>query len=448
MSKKLQDLRQQRGEHVAAMRAITDKAALEKRELTADEQVAYDAAETKYDAATVEVTAQVAKDEAATTRERKLEAAERELTTRAPGQAATLELVPKVNGDVLEVGGLKIGGLSRMNPQARETLITRASAEYGQAFDNWLGGASVPAQYRASLQADSDPAGGALVAPIQFISDVLKKLNDLVFIRSLATVRTVVGAQSLGQPTLDADPADADWTSELATGSEDTTMAVGRREWHPHPLAKLIKISNKLLRLTAGGAQDLVMERLAYKFAIPQEKAFLLGTGASQPLGVFTASALGISTAQDFTCAGATALTADDLIGAKYNIKGPYQDKACWLFHRLAVRNVRKLKDTNGQYLWAPAGMDGQASLTAGRPDTILGRPFYMSEYVPSTFTTGLYVGIFGAFEYYYIADALDFTVQRLIELYAATNQVGYIGRMETDGMPVFEEAFTRLKLA
>jgi hypothetical protein len=31
------------------------------------------------------------------------------------------------------------------------------------------------------------------------------------------------------------------------------------------------------------------------------------------------------------------------------------------------------------------------------------------------------------------------------MELYAETNQVGYIGRMEVDGMPVLEEAFSRL---
>ena len=38
--------------------------------------------------------------------------------------------------------------------------------------------------------------------------------------------------------------------------------------------------------------------------------------------------------------------------------------------------------------------------------------------------------------------------VQRLVELYAATNQVGFIGRLETDGMPVLEEAFSRVTLA
>jgi len=263
----------------------------------------------------------------------------------------------------------------------------------------------------------------------------------------MATIQTVTQAQSLGVPTLEADPADADWTSELATGNEDTAMNVGRRELHPHPVAKLIKLSNKLLRLTAGGAETLVMDRLAYKFAITEEKAFLLGSGASQPLGVFTASASGISTARDTICTSATVIAADDLINAKYALKAPYRRGAVWCFHRDAVKAIRKLKDTNGQYLWSPSGL-GQASLADAGPDLILGLPYYESEYVPNTFTTGLYVGIVGNFSYYWIADALGWTVQRLVELYAATNQVGFIGRKETDGMPVFEEAFARVRLA
>jgi HK97 family phage major capsid protein len=78
----------------------------------------------------------------------------------------------------------------------------------------------------------------------------------------------------------------------------------------------------------------------------------------------------------------------------------------------------------------------------------LFGVPLFVSEYVPNTFTTGLYVGIIGDFSYYHTADALDFSTQRLNELYAATNQTGFIGRLESDAMPVLAEAFVRVKLA
>ena len=53
-----------------------------------------------------------------------------------------------------------------------------------------------------------------------------------------------------------------------------------------------------------------------------------------------------------------------------------------------------------------------------------------------------------GDFQHYWIADALSMQIQRLNGLYAETNQVGFIGRLETDGAPVLEEGFVRVKLA
>jgi HK97 family phage major capsid protein len=253
---------------------------------------------------------------------------------------------------------------------------------------------------------------------------------------------TITTAESLGAPSLDTDLNDADWTTELQTGTEDTAMRFGKRELRPHPVAKLIKVSKKLLRASALPIEGIIQDRLAYKFGVTQEKAFLTGTGTQQPLGVFTASNDGIPTSRDVSTGNTTtSITFDGLIEAKYSLKGQYWNKADWLFHRDALKQVVKLKDGDGQYIWRMSVRDGE-------PDTLLGRPIMMSEYAPNTFTTGLYVGLFGDFSNYWIVDSLDLQVQRLVELYAATNQDGFIGRLETDGAPVLAEAFARVKLA
>ena len=293
-----------------------------------------------------------------------------------------------------------------------------------------------------ALQAGSDPAGGYLVAPMQWVNQLIKSVDDMLFIRMLATKFPVPNAASLGVPSLDNDPADADWTSELATGSADSTMTFGKRELKPHPLAKSIKVSNKLLRSAAMPVEDLVRQRLAYKFAVSEEKGFMTGNGVDKPLGIFTASADGVPTSRDVSAGNdATSIKMNGLIAAKYSLKAQYQAVARWLFHRDAMKQISQLVDGNGQYLWQP-------SLQVGQPDRLLALPIMMSEYVPNTFTTGLYVGMLADFSWYWIADALDFQVQRLVELYAETNQTGYIGRLETDGMPVLAEAFARVKLA
>lgn len=413
MSTKLKQLRDQRGKLVADARAMLDKAETEKRALTSEEDVAYQALFAKQD----EIRAAIEREEQLVEAERT--AAEQTLRSK---NTKDEKAVVTMSGE-------------RANP--------RATDEYRAGFRKWLSGgrsACSEAEMRA-LQADSDTAGGYTVAPEQMVDQIILAVKNQVFIRQRATTFRLSSAASLGAPSLDTDVDDADWTSELATGSEDSSMAFGKRELTPRPLAKRIKVSNKLLRMTPN-IESLVRDRLAYKFGVSQEKAFLTGTGANQPLGVFTASAMGISTARDVSTSNTTtAPTFDGLISAKYALKGNYWNSADWIFHRNVLAVVSKLKDGDGQYLW-------RQSVLEGEPDRILGRPVMMSEYAPNTLTTGLYVGILGDFSNYWIADAIDMQVQRLVELYAETNQTGLIGRLETDGMPVLAEAFVRVTLA
>ena len=93
-----------------------------------------------------------------------------------------------------------------------------------------------------------------------------------------------------------------------------------------------------------------------------------------QPLGILAASG-GAETG--ITAASATAITADELIDLFYSLKSPYRRNAVWVLNDSTIKAIRKLKDGSGQYLWQP-------SLTAGTPDTILGRPVRTSAYMPA----------------------------------------------------------------
>jgi len=298
-----------------------------------------------------------------------------------------------------------------------------------------------------ALRADNDPSGGYLVAPTQVVKELIKFVDDMVFIRTLATVYPLAMAESLGVPSLDTDLSDPEWTSELQTGNEDTVEPFGARELKPSPLAKRIKLSKKLLRQATINVENLVRDRLGYKFGVSQEKGFLTGTGVGQPLGVFTASPMGIDTSRDVTAAAATTFNGNDFIDLKHALKGQYWPRARIIVHRTTISAVRKLKDSNQNYIWSP-GLGPGGGLTGGLPQTIVDVPYLVSEFVPNTVTSGLYTAIIGDFSHYWIAEALNLEIQVVMELYAETNQIGYIGRMEVDGMPVLAEAFARLRMA
>ena len=420
----LRELRDKRAKIAADMRAILATAEAANRGLTAEEQTNYDTAFGEQD----ELRGRIEQQERQTTIDGELRGSARAIAGNGEDRTGTA---------VREVRAMDARDHRYRVVSDDGVVMRRATPEYHDNFRRFLATGE-----GRGLDAATGGNGGYTVAPVQFVQDLIRKIDDLVFIRARATVRPVVSAEALGVVSLDTDPDDADWTSELATGSEDTAMTFGKRELRPHPLAKLIKISNKLLRASMLNVDGLAMERLAYKFAIPEEKAFLTGDGAQKPLGIFTASVDGITTARDVSTDNTTtAITMDGLKNAKFSLKAGYLKNAVWGFHRDAVLKISKLKDTTNQYLWQP-------STQLGEPDRLLNHPLLMSEYVPNTFTAGLYVGFFGDLSYYWIADALDLQIQRLVELYARTNQTGFIGRKETDGQPVLAEAFARVKLA
>lgn len=338
-----------------------------------------------------------------------------------------------------------------------------AEAAKRQAFRHWLKTGEARGELREERDRarspefrdtiiSTDAKGGYLIAPTQISADIVSIIRDLVFIRALCekagSVTTVTDAKKLGIRKKTAHMADADWTTEVAGVTEDTTMAFGLRELEPQLVSKLAKVSVRTLLLSADAESEINGE-LGYKFGVTEEKAFLTGDGSGKPLGIFTASANGISTGRDVAAASATAVAGDDLINVKYALKAPYRrDPSCaWAVSRELVKRVRKLKvasSTGGndlEYLWQPG-------LTDGQPDRILDLPYFESEYAPATFTTGLYVAVLGCFRFYRIAQVASMMIQRLVERYADTNEVGFIGRRWVDGAPVLEEAFSRLKLA
>jgi HK97 family phage major capsid protein len=297
-----------------------------------------------------------------------------------------------------------------------------------------------PDEFR-SMTAGSDADGGFLVTPVQFSKDFLQGLDADQVMRRLCHQEKIKNGFSMGVPMLDHDFDDADFTVELGTGNEDS-LTFGKRELRPHPMAKRVKISNTLIRLSEYSPEAIIRNRLTIKCGATEEKAMLTGDGINKPLGIFTPSNDGVRLDRDVTSVNTqTLIKADALIDTIGSLRGAYAAKATWLFHRNVITHIRKIKDDQGQYLWSPG-------LSAGAPALICERPYVTSEYAPSDISAGKYVGIVADFQFYWIVTAISMQIQRLNELYSATNQTGYILRHEVDGAPVMSEAFARMKMA
>lgn len=324
----------------------------------------------------------------------------------------------------------------------------RGSDEYRKSFSSYLAGGMLSADQLAALQSDNAEQAGYLVASEQFAAELLKTVDDMTWVRQLAKVHTVREAKSLGIRKRTAKLSTFAWSAEIQAPSGDSALKYGKRVLEPHYLSGEITISRDLLRTSVVPVDAEVRGELARDAGEVQEQAFMTGSGAQQPLGLFVASADGISTARDVNTGSATGITAAGLIAAKYTLKEQYRNGgvrqgAQLLVHRDGVSKIAQLTDNAVGFLMRPG-----RGLQDDDPDTVLGFPLRESEFAPNTYTNGLYFGLLGNFRYYEIADALDIEILVLTEIAARTNQVVYVARLKTDAQPTLEEAFVRLKCA
>jgi HK97 family phage major capsid protein len=139
------------------------------------------------------------------------------------------------------------------------------------------------------------------------------------------------------------------------------------------------------------------------------------------------------------TAQSATTITFDDIIDLLHSVKPPYRSKAVFVTNDSTIRQLRKVKDGNGQYIWQPSVKDGL-------PDTILAKPVYICSCVPEIGASAS-VMAFGDFSYYWIADRHSIRFKVLNELYANKDQIGFYATQRVDGKLVLPDAVKLLKM-
>lgn len=314
----------------------------------------------------------------------------------------------------------------------QEENTGRGSKAYKKNFWNAMRRKQMTPEMSNALQIGTDSEGGYLV-PDEYETTLVEALEEENIFRKLAhVISTSSGDRKI--PVV-ASKGSASWVDEEGT-IPDSDDAFSQVSIGAYKLGTLIKVSNELLNDNVFNLESYISKEFARRIGAKEEDAFFNGNGTGKPVGIFNATGgaeIGV------TAASATAITADEIIDLFYSLKAPYRKKAVWILNDATIKTIRKLKDNNGNYLWQPA-------LTAGTPDTILGRPVYTSSYVP-TIAAGAKTIAFGDFSYYWIADRAGRNFKKLSELYAANDQTGFVATQRVDGKLILPEAIKVLKM-
>lgn len=282
---------------------------------------------------------------------------------------------------------------------------------------------------RRNVLTVGDDTGGGYLAPAEYMKDIIKAVVEYSPMRALARVVTMSG-KSLQWPKRTATYTGG-WVGEIETRTESTGQAYGLEDIPAHEQWIEVYVSMALLEDAVFDIESEVRNDASEQFGVLEGTAFVSGTGVKKPEGFLTAS--GTNAINSLSAAD---VTADGILDLKYSLKTAYAREASFVLNRKTLRNVRKLKDGNGQYLWMPG-------LAQGRPNSIDGDPYAEFPDMADPASSAKIMA-YGAWRRaYVIADRIALAVTRDNVTRASSGQVKFVMRRRVGGAVVLAEAIS-----
>jgi HK97 family phage major capsid protein len=314
------------------------------------------------------------------------------------------ELKQKI--DALEGGGAPAGLVATLRDRIEELEaragtpgITRGDKvdhEHTKLFTAWLRAPSDP-QAQTELnnyeRASRDPviradvtvgtgSAGGFAMPKEIASEIERLEKRFSPVRDLVRVQQVGTGDYRALVNIRQSPlsgALSGWVGE--TGTRAATVTPSLREVVPThgELYAYPQASNWSLDDIFFDVGQWLAEEVAQEFALQEGSAVLTGNGTNKPTGMTNsaptsvadfASPIRAAAVYQFVASAASpdAILPDALITLLYTVASQYRANATWVFNSTTAAAIRKLKDTQNNYLWAPG-------IAAGQPDRLLGYP-------------------------------------------------------------------------
>lgn len=243
--------------------------------------------------------------------------------------------------------------------------------QYGRGLNAYLR----TGKANAAMQTGSQPDGGYLITP-----DKSGRLVQLVYeqspIRQLASVQ-VIGTDAL-EGVLDLEEGDAGWVGETETRTDSNTPKLG--EWRI-PVQEVYAMPKTTQRSLDDAARDLegwLVEKGAARMARMEGAASVSGDGNKRWAGIIPYANASKPTASNWkriefiksgTSAGfGTTGAADKIIDVIQALKTIYRPGAVFFANSLTIGAARKIKNSNGEYVFQPDMVNGFNGRLCGYP--------------------------------------------------------------------------------
>ena len=130
-------------------------------------------------------------------------------------------------------------------------------------------------------------------------------------------------------------------------------------------------------------------------------------------------------------------ITADSLITLFYKLNSIYRAQSTWIMNSTTAAVIRKLKNSQGDYIW-------QQGLAASQPDALLGRPISYWEDMDDVGTNRLPVAVGDFKRAYFLGDRHEMRVT--VDPVTTVGKTKFYIRRRTYGVPLNNDSAKWLK--
>ena len=392
------ELRGQRAELIKNASAIVETAQAEGRSLTTEEVAKFDKMEA--DARSMKEQIDVIERQAEMKKElASIEGEKRELAPKATKSSAFSKYLRH--------------GMGSLNSEERSLIQQRGTNVQIVGTDS-LGGFLVPQDFSDELEVATAFTGE--------VERLAKKLNT-------------AGGGLLDYPAVDDTATDAVKTDESASLTV-ADMTFSNFQLSAYNYSSLVKVSTQLLQDSAFDLNAFLVEAMGERIARATNNAFTLGDGSGDPQGIVVGSQKGAD------AAGATAITADDILNLIYSVDASYRKKDSFglMAHDNIISAIRSLGVGSANDF--PIFIPGMA---AGEPDRVFGVPMYVNNDMQSTIATATKTIVAADFSKYVVRNAGGVQMVRLDERFADNLQVGFVAYKRADAKVINNAAIKHL---
>lgn len=374
----LKSLQEQRADMVQRMKVIADTAETEKRAFSEDEEKEFDELEGK---------------------------------------------IKSLDASIDRMERARTLNLNAISNKKHEELTQETKEE--RAFEAYLRGVK---QERADVNMTTGDNGA--VIPSSIAQKIIKKVTEICPIYSMATRYNIGGSLSIPYYDEDTQSIQMAYSTEFVE-LESTSGKFGNIELKGFLAGALSKVSKSLINNSQFDIVSFVIDAMSESVSKWIENELLNGT---------TDKITGLSTVkQKVTAASATAITPDELIDVQEEIPDMYQGNAIWIMNKKTRTKIRKLKDSDGNYL-----LNRDVSSRWGY--TLLGKDVYTSANMPEV-AAGKLAIYYGDMSGLAVKLSEDVSIEVLREKYATQHAIGVVAWVEIDSKIENEQKIAALTM-